>query len=79
MANFCTKCGRPLPEDGICPCTLQQPVNPEAPQAQAEPQYRIPQQPQYQAPQYQAPQYQTAAPVQAPPAPKEPRHERDFL
>ena len=72
MANFCTKCGRPLPEDGICPCTLQQPVNPEAPQAQAEPQYRIPQQPQYQAPQYQAPQYQTAAPVQAPPAPKEP-------
>ena len=72
MAKFCTKCGRPLPENGICPCTLQQPVNPEAPQAQAEPQYRIPQQPQYQAPQYQAPQHQTAAPVQTPPAPKEP-------
>lgn len=21
MAGFCTKCGRPLPENGVCPCT----------------------------------------------------------
>ena len=23
MAGFCTRCGRPLPESGICPCTQQ--------------------------------------------------------
>lgn len=77
MAGFCTKCGRPLPEGGSCPCTQQ-----AQPQAQPVPQYQ-PQQPQ-QAPQYQqaqpqqAPQYQQAqpqyqqAPVQTPPQPKEP-------
>ena len=56
MAGFCTKCGRPLPENGICPCTqVEQPApQPEQPQYQ-QPQY---QQPQYQAPQYQQPQYQ---------------------
>lgn len=30
MAGFCTRCGRPLPESGICPCT-QQPQQPQAP------------------------------------------------
>ena len=46
MAGFCTKCGRPLPENGICPCTqVEQP----APQ---------PEQPQYQQPQYQPYQQQ---------------------
>lgn len=24
MAGFCTKCGKPLPESGVCPCTMQQ-------------------------------------------------------
>lgn len=24
MAGYCTSCGRPLPEDGICPCTTGQ-------------------------------------------------------
>ena len=80
MAGFCTKCGRPLPENGICPCTQQAQV---PPQAQPVPQYQ-PQQPQYQPkqPQYQPqqqqyqPQYQQA-PVQTPPKaepqpPKEP-------
>jgi len=28
MAGFCTRCGRPLPESGICPCT-QQPQQPQ--------------------------------------------------
>lgn len=23
MAGYCTRCGRPLPENGICPCTMQ--------------------------------------------------------
>lgn len=23
MAGYCTQCGRPLPDDGICPCTQQ--------------------------------------------------------
>lgn len=30
MAGYCTRCGRPLPDSGVCPCTLQQapaPVN----------------------------------------------------
>lgn len=66
MAGFCTKCGRPLPENGICPCTqVEQPApQPEQPQYQQpqyqQPQYQAPQyqQPQYQQPQYQAPQYQ---------------------
>ena len=33
MAGFCTRCGRPLPESGICPCT-QQPQQPQQPQYQ---------------------------------------------
>lgn len=72
MAGFCTKCGRPLPENGICPCTQAQPQTQPAPQYQApqQPQYQAPQ-PQYQQPQYQQPQYQQA-PVQAPVQPKEP-------
>lgn len=49
MAGFCTRCGSPLPENGVCPNCAPQ----NAPQYQAAPQY---QQPQYQAPQYQAPQ-----------------------
>lgn len=24
MAGYCTQCGRPLPDDGICPCTKRQ-------------------------------------------------------
>ena len=60
MAGFCTKCGRPLPEDGICPCTMQQPQGnaapeqpQEAPQPQAAPQFQAAPQPQgYVAPQY---------------------------
>lgn len=48
MAQFCNKCGRPLPENGVCPCQTQQPQQ----------QYQVP--PQYQQPQYQQP----AAPVQ---------------
>ena len=59
MAGFCTKCGRPLPESGVCPCTQVEQPQYEAPQYQ-QPQYQAPQyqQPQYQAPQYQQPQYQ---------------------
>lgn len=60
MAGFCTRCGSPLPENGVCPnCAPQQPQY-QQPQYQApqQPQYQAPQQPQYQAPQYQAPQYQ---------------------
>ena len=34
MAGFCTRCGRPLPESGICPCT-QQPQQPQYQQPQA--------------------------------------------
>ena len=34
MAGYCTKCGRPLPDDGICPCTQQ---NKPAPKAQQNP------------------------------------------
>ena len=41
MAGFCTRCGRPLPESGICPCTQQ----PQQPQYQ-QPQHQQPQQPQ---------------------------------
>ena len=33
MAGFCTRCGRPLPESGLCPCT-QQPQQPQQPQYQ---------------------------------------------
>lgn len=40
MAGFCTKCGRPLPDDGICPCTLEQPQ--QAP-SQPVPEYVTPQ------------------------------------
>ena len=41
MAGFCTRCGRPLPESGICPCTQQA----QQPQYQ-QPQHQQPQQPQ---------------------------------
>ena len=75
MAGFCTKCGRPLPESGVCPCTQGEQPQHQAPQYQ-QPQYQAAQnqQPQYQAPQYQQPQYQPQyqAPVQTPPEPKEP-------
>ena len=54
MAGFCTKCGRPLPESGVCPCTMQE--NP-APQGYVPPQGYAPQQPQQG---YVAPQYSTA-------------------
>lgn len=37
MAGFCTRCGRPLPESGICPCT-QQPQQPQYQQPQQQPQ-----------------------------------------
>lgn len=57
MAGFCSKCGRPLPEDGVCPCTMQ---STEQPQSQP-PQY----QPQYQQPQYQEPPAQPSAFVTA--------------
>lgn len=33
MAGFCTKCGKPLPEDGVCPCTLSAPAQPANPYA----------------------------------------------
>lgn len=32
MAGYCTKCGRPLPDNGICPCTLQSKPAPKAQQ-----------------------------------------------
>ena len=53
MAGFCNKCGRPLPEDGICPCTMQQPQGNAAPeQPQEAPQFQAAPQPQgYVAPQ----------------------------
>lgn len=63
MAGFCTKCGRPLPESGVCPCTMQQPQYQQQSQYQ-QPQY---QQPQYQQ-QYQQPQYQQPAAPQQPSA-----------
>ena len=35
MAKFCTVCGRPLPENGVCPCqTQQQPQFQQVPQPQ---------------------------------------------
>lgn len=58
MAGFCSKCGRPLPENGVCPCTMQQPEQ----QPQFQQQYQQPQyQPQYQQPQYQQPPAQPSA------------------
>ena len=54
MANFCTKCGRPLPENGICECQTAQAQ--QAPQPAAAPQGpAYAQQPYQQAP-YYAPQ-----------------------
>lgn len=46
MAGFCVKCGRPLPENGVCSCT------------QAAPQQPNYQQPNYQQPPYQQQPYQ---------------------
>lgn len=46
MAGFCVKCGRPLPENGICSCTQTAPQQPNY------------QQPNYQQPNYQQPPYQ---------------------
>lgn len=68
MAGFCTKCGRPLPESGICPCTQQAtPPQPQyPPYYQQPPQGQPGQQPAY--PPY--PQYYP--PVQQPAQPKEP-------
>ncbi len=57
MAGFCTQCGRPLPENGVCSCNAQ-PVAPQQPMyQQPTPQQPVPQQPmaQQQAPQYQPP------------------------
>lgn len=31
MAGFCSNCGRPLPDDGVCPCTIPQPTSYQAP------------------------------------------------
>ena len=71
MAGFCTKCGRPLPDDGVCPfCDAPQPAQqPQQPNYQ-QPQ-PAPQQPQFsqkptfeqpksapQQPNYQQPAYQ---------------------
>lgn len=54
MAGFCTKCGRPLPESGVCACSAQQP-NPQYNPAQQQQPYQQPYQQQpYQQP-YQAP------------------------
>ncbi len=60
MAGFCTKCGRPLPENGVCPCTMQQ-ENAVPQQGYAPPQGYAPQQQGY-APQqgYTPPQYSTS-------------------
>lgn len=54
MAGFCTKCGRPLPENGICSCSMQ-PENMTPPQGSAPPQGYAPQQG-YMPPQGYAPQ-----------------------
>lgn len=57
---FCIKCGRPLPESGICDCGNQQTVAPEqpvAPQPPYQPVYQQPYQPVYQQP-YQQPAQQ---------------------
>ena len=52
MAGFCTKCGTPLPDSGVCPnCAPQQPVY-------QQPAYQQPEQPVYQQPVYQQPIYQ---------------------
>lgn len=67
MAGFCTKCGRPLPENGVCPCTMQQenaapqqgytPPQGYAPQQQG----YVPQQQGYDPQQgYTPPQYSTS-------------------
>lgn len=73
MAGFCTRCGSPLPESGVCPNCAPQ----NAPQQQyRQPQYQQPQyQQQYQQPQYQQPQYQQQyqqPQYQQPAAPAEP-------
>ena len=56
MAGFCTSCGKPLPENGICPCKAQ--AAPQQPYAAPQQPYAAPQQP------YAAPQQPYAAPQQ---------------
>lgn len=60
MAGFCTKCGRPLPENGICPCSMQ-PGNMTPPQGNVPPQGYAPQQG-YMPPQGYAPQQGNVTP-----------------
>jgi hypothetical protein len=38
MAKFCTFCGKPLPEDGVCDCAASQAAGPQAAGPQAAPQ-----------------------------------------
>lgn len=69
MAGFCVKCGKPLPENGICSCTQAAPQQPQyqQPQYQQTPYQQTPyQQPQYQQAPYQQPQYQQGYPVYVP-------------
>ncbi len=79
MAGFCTSCGSPLPENGVCPCKAaqpQQPTNPNFQQPQQQPyqqqQYQQPYQQPYQQQQYQQPYQQQ--PYQQPytPYPQQP-------
>lgn len=58
MAGFCVKCGKPLPEDGVCPCT--QAAEPQAPYQQPVYQQVPYQQVPYQQPAYQQNPYQQA-------------------
>lgn len=52
MAGFCTSCGRPLPENGVCPCkAAAQPQQPSEPIYQQQP-YQQQYQPSYQQPVY---------------------------
>ena len=60
MAGFCTKCGKPLPESGVCSCAQesaapQQPTYQQAPYQQPTYQQAPYQQPTYQQPPYQQP------------------------
>lgn len=59
MAGFCTSCGKPLPENGVCACKVQQQNAPQQP-VQQQP---YPQQPYAQQPYAQQPYAQQAQPV----------------
>ena len=68
MAGFCTKCGRPLPENGICSCSMQ-PENTTPPQGGAPQQGYMP--PQGYAPQQGYAPPQGYMPPQYNPVPKQ--------